>query len=108
MPTSKHRKKHKVKAKQRKNEILKQKNAYNKQLRDYEQQVEKMNQQYKEHIAAGGKPEDFNPLKDLMKNVQPEVSEAENKDDEVYGTYEESPEATEITQSNEVIHRNED
>lgn len=89
MPTSKHRKKHKIKVKKRKVEIAQAKNAYNKQLRQYEMQVEKMNAQYQEHLANGGKPEDFNPLKELMNKIPIATDEevkgpAEEMLDEMY------------------------
>lgn len=69
MPTSKHRKKHKQKVKQRRNDIAQQKNAYNKKMQKYQQQVEELNKLYQEHIEKGGKPEEFQPLQELIKGV---------------------------------------
>jgi len=69
MPTSKHRKKHKQKLKQRRNDIAQKKNAYNKQMQRYQEQVELLNKQYQDHLAAGGKAEDFQPLQQLIKGV---------------------------------------
>jgi len=103
MPTSKHRKKHKVKVKQRRNNIAQQKNAYNKQLQQYEDQVAKINEQYKEHIAAGGKPEDFNPLKQLLGNLPLAEETAENDtpaDFEGNSSGPEFEDAVEVNESN--------
>lgn len=69
MPTSKHRKKHKAKSKQRRNEIAQKKSAQNKKTRQYEAQIEALNKQFNEHIASGGKPEDFLPLQQILGGV---------------------------------------
>lgn len=97
MPTSKHRKKHKAKSKQRRNEIAQKKSAQNKVMRRYQEQIEAINQQYKEHIANGGKAEDFQPLQELLKGmpIADKVTDKDtdkplNDDDDgaVYGKYE--------------------
>lgn len=61
MPTSKHRKKHKAKVKQRKTGIVQAKNAHNRKMQKFQEQINAMIEEQKKFVAAGGKPEDFNP-----------------------------------------------
>lgn len=82
MPTSKHRKKHKQKVKQRRNEIAQQRNAYNKQMQKYEKQVQELNKLYEEHISKGGKPEEFQPLQELIKGI-PTAEKVTESDTEI-------------------------
>jgi hypothetical protein len=69
MPTSKHRKKHKAKAKKRRNEVAQAKNAENKARARHAAQAAELNKLFEAHLAEGGKPEDFQPLQELLKGL---------------------------------------